>query len=126
MELDDITRYRSLGWDFDMTLHGHERSPQFWDYIHENPHCQTHYIVTFRTGRLLDRIWYDLAEAGCRLLPFQFRGVHGVPDVSIRRGPPCLGRSRALLSVLLRVCFGAVGGSGDGVFGSRAAQAVDR
>jgi len=80
MEIDDITQYRSLGWDFDMTLHGHNRSQQFWDYIHENPHCQTHYIVTFRTGRLFDRIWYDLAEAGCRLLPFQFRGVHGVPD----------------------------------------------
>ena len=48
--MDDITQYRSLGWDFDMTLHGHEKSQQFWDYIHENPHCQTHYIVTFRTG----------------------------------------------------------------------------
>ena len=46
--------------------------------------------------------------------------------VSIRRGPPCLGRSRALLSVLLRVCFGAVGGSGDGIFGAGAAQAVER
>ena len=46
--------------------------------------------------------------------------------VSIRRGPPCLGRQRALLSVLLRVCFGAVGGSGDGIFGARAAASVER
>jgi len=80
MELDDITQYPTLGWDFDMTLHGHERSRQFWDYIHENPHYQQHHIVTFRTGRLLDRIWYDLGRAGCRLLPMQFRGVHGVPE----------------------------------------------
>lgn len=80
MELDDITQYRSLAWDFDQTLYGHENSQRFWDYIHENPHCQTHHIVTFRTGRLLDRIWHDLGRAGCRLLPMQFRGVHGVPD----------------------------------------------
>jgi hypothetical protein len=59
MELDNITQYRSLGWDFDMTLHGHPQSQKFWDYIYENPHCQTHHIVTFRTGRLLDRIWRD-------------------------------------------------------------------
>jgi hypothetical protein len=80
MELDNIKQYRSLGWDFDMTLHGHPQSQKFWDYIYENPHCQTHHIVTFRTGRLLDRIWRDLSNAGCRLLPFQFRGIHGVPD----------------------------------------------
>jgi len=46
--------------------------------------------------------------------------------VSIRRGPPCLGRQRALLSVLLRVCLGAVVGSGDGIFGAGAASAVER
>lgn len=80
MELDNITQYRSLGWDFDMTLHGHSQSQKFWDYIYENPHCQTHHIVTFRTGRLLDRIWHDLSKAGSHLLPFQFRGIHGVPD----------------------------------------------
>lgn len=46
--------------------------------------------------------------------------------VSIRRGPPCLGRQRALLSVLLRVCLGAIGGSGDGIFGAGAASAMER
>lgn len=80
MNIDDITRYRSLAWDFDQTLYGNERSRQFWDYIHENPHRQQHFIVTFRTGRLFDRLWHDLSEAGCRLLPMQFRGVHGVPN----------------------------------------------
>ena len=80
MELDDITQYRSLAWDFDQTLYGHERSCQFWDYIHENPYDQQHYIVTFRTAQLFDRLWRDLSEAGCRLLPMQFRGVHGVPE----------------------------------------------
>jgi len=78
--MDDISRFKSIGWDFDMTLHGHPRSQEFWSYIHENPNLQKHYIVTFRTGRLFDRIWRDLADAKCPLLPFQFRGVFGVPE----------------------------------------------
>jgi hypothetical protein len=78
--MDDITQYRSLGWDCDLTLLGSENSAQFWEYILANPHSQTHHIVTFRTGRLFDRIWFDLAKAGCGLLPFHFRGVHGVPE----------------------------------------------
>ena len=78
--MDDITQYRSLGWDFDLTLWQNENSVLFWDYIERNPHNQTHHIVTFRTGRLFDRIWHDLGKAKCSLLPFHFRGVHGVPE----------------------------------------------
>lgn len=77
---DDITQFRSLAWDFDQTLWGHENSAQFWNYIQRNPHSQAHHIVTFRTGRLLDRLWRDLADVGCALLPLHFHGVHGVPD----------------------------------------------
>lgn len=77
---DDITQYRSLAWDFDQTLWGHANSSQFWDYIQRNPHNQTHHIVTFRTGRLLDRLWHDLADVGCTLMPLHFGGIHGVPD----------------------------------------------
>ena len=65
---------------------------------------------------------------------YRYKVLHGevrfrvreIIKVSIRRGPPCVVRQRALLSVLLRVCFGAVDGSGDGVFGAGAAPAVDR
>lgn len=78
--MENITQYRRVGWDFDETLHDHPSSQQFWDYINANPHDQEHFIVTFRTGRLLDRLWLDLARAGCRLLPLHFRGVHGVPE----------------------------------------------
>lgn len=78
--MDDITKYRSLAWDFDLTLWGNENSAKFWDYIAENPHNQTHHIITFRTGRLFDRLWHDLALAECKLLPFHFRGVQGVPE----------------------------------------------
>lgn len=80
MELDDITQYRSIAWDFDQTLYGHERSNRFWTYIHDNPHHQKHFIVTFRTARLFNNLWHDLGEARCPLLPLHFQGVHGVPD----------------------------------------------
>lgn len=78
--MDDITQYLSLGWDFDQTLCGHPNSRQFWNYIIENPYCQTHHIVSFRTGRLFDRLWKDLAKEDCPLLPWHFRGVHGIPE----------------------------------------------
>ena len=78
--MDDIKQYRSLGWDFDLTLWQNENSALFWDYIERNPHNQIHHIVTFRTGRLFDRLWHDLAKAKSPLLPFHFRGVHGIPE----------------------------------------------
>lgn len=78
--MNDITRYASLGWDFDLTLWGHAKSMRFWNRILENPHRQTHHIITFRTGGLLDRLWTDLADAHCPLLPLHFRGIHGVPE----------------------------------------------
>lgn len=78
--MSNITRYRALGWDFDQTLWGHASSKRFWDYIQENPHRQTHYIITFRTGSLFDRLWIDLADAECPLFPPHFCGVYGVPE----------------------------------------------
>lgn len=78
--MDDITRYRKCGWDFDQVLWEHEHSRLFWNYILTNPHQQEHFIITFRTGRLFDRIWYDLGRANCPLLAFHFRGVFGVPE----------------------------------------------
>lgn len=78
--MDDITKYRRIGWDFDECLHGHPASEQFWNYILENPHQQEHYIITFRTGRLFDRLWFDLAKAKSPLLPLHFRGTFGVPE----------------------------------------------
>lgn len=77
---DDITQFRSLGWDFDQVLFQHENSAQFWDYIQRNPHDQTHHIVTFRTGRLFDRLWHDLSTAGCPLMPLHCHIVHGIPE----------------------------------------------
>ena len=78
--MDDITKYRKIGWDVDMTLLGGATSPAFWDYILDNPYQQEHFIITFRTGRLFDRLWFDLAKADCPLLPFHFRGIFGVPE----------------------------------------------
>ncbi|WP_346034050.1 hypothetical protein [Erythrobacter westpacificensis] len=78
--MDDITKYRKCGWDFDGVLWRHENSHHFWDYILENPHQQEHFIITFRTGRLFDRLWFDLARTDCPLLPFHFRGTFGVPE----------------------------------------------
>lgn len=78
--MDNITQYRSIGWDFDFVIYQNPRSAQFWDYIERNEHDQRHYIITFRTGRLFDRLWYDLDRAGSKLLPFHFRGVEGIPD----------------------------------------------
>lgn len=78
--MDDITKYRRIGWDFDECLHAHPASEQFWDYILANPHGQEHYIITFRTGRLFDRLWFDLAKAKSPLLPLHFHGTFGVPE----------------------------------------------
>lgn len=78
--MDDITKYRKIGWDFDQVLWEHESSHLFWHYILANPHDQEHFIITFRTGRLFERLWYDLATAKCPLLPLHFRGTFGVPE----------------------------------------------
>lgn len=77
--MDDITQYRSIGWDFDFVIYQNPRSAQFWNYIERNERDQRHYIITFRTGRLFDRLWYDLGKAECPLLPLHFRGTFGVP-----------------------------------------------
>lgn len=78
--MDDITKYGKIGWDLDMTLLDGANSPVFWNYILANTYQQEHFIITFRTGRLFDRLWLDLAKANCPLLPLHFRGTFGVPE----------------------------------------------
>ena len=58
------------------------------------------------------------------VLPAIGEEVVNASAVFIRWRPPCPAGERALSSVLLRACLGAIHGSGDGVFGTGAAAAV--
>lgn len=78
---NSLAKFRCIGWDFDDTLIGHQSSPLFWDYIRRNPHGQEHYIITFRTGYLLDSLWHDLTKELSGLGKHHFRGLFGVPEV---------------------------------------------
>lgn len=80
MPLESLRRFRRIGWDFDETLLGHHHSTPFWTYIEDNPHGQEHFIITFRTGRLLDSVWHELVRARSNLMGLHFRGVCGVPE----------------------------------------------
>lgn len=80
MVMEVIAQYQKIGWDLDRTLLDGANSRLFWDYILSNPYRQQHFIITFRTGRLFDRLWHDLGRANCPLLELHFRGVFGVPE----------------------------------------------
>lgn len=82
--LDSLSRrlagFKKIGWDFDETLIAHPNSKNFWRYIHDNPYRQKHFVITFRTGYLLDSIWNDLNRERSPLRPYHFDGLFGVPE----------------------------------------------
>lgn len=77
--MQELQQYRAIGWDFDGTLMDHPNQSVFWDFIHTNPYGQRHDIVTFRSGGMENTIFFELLQAGSKLVSNHFTNVHTVP-----------------------------------------------
>lgn len=74
-----LKSHKRIGWDFDDTLIDHAKSRTMWNYIIDNPHGQEHFIVTFRSGGLVERIFPDLLIRESDLIESHFTGVFTCP-----------------------------------------------
>lgn len=83
MSFSVLDQHDAIGWDFDNTLHGHEKSQAMHAYILANPH-KRHFIVTFRSHGWQDEVWDDLAKYPNAPGREHFEGVINIPDQIIR------------------------------------------
>jgi len=75
-----LKKYHRIGWDFDGTLVGHQKSFDIWNFIDENPYGQEHFIITHRSHGLEKRMFDQLVEEGSMLTPGHFTQIFNVTD----------------------------------------------
>ncbi len=76
--MDFLANFKRIGWDVDDTLIGSRHADEIADYIRNNPLHQQHYIITFRSHGLQDRVFYDLKANG--LDEIHFVSMSNCPD----------------------------------------------
>lgn len=76
--MDFLANFKRIGWDVDDTLIGSRRADDIADYIRNNPLHQQHYVITFRSHGMQDRVFHDLKANG--LDETHFVSMSNCPD----------------------------------------------
>jgi hypothetical protein len=76
--MDYLAKFTRIGWDVDETLIGSRHAHEIADYIRANPLGQQHYIVTFRSHGMQNRVFFDLEAYG--LDRSHFSSMTNCPD----------------------------------------------
>lgn len=77
--MENFHLHNALGIDFDETLVGNSPTKEvLWSWIYKNKQRKKFFIITFRTGTWLEKVWNDL-EVEAKFIVPAFSGVYSVP-----------------------------------------------